>query len=352
MDNIYCIGIDLAKNIFHINAVDNLGKQLLQKKLNRKKLIEFISTLKPCIIAMEACSGANYFANKFKSYGHNCKVIAAQFVKPYVKSNKNDAIDAAAICKAAMDPDMRFAHVKEAWQQDIANIHRSRSLFIKQRISLSNMIRGLLAEYGIVAGLGINVLCRELGKFLNDTDDKRLSAACKIHMQDLFEQLVSYSDFINKFDVSLKEIHDNNEHCQRLAEIPGIGIITATALVAELGNASNFKNGRQLSSYIGLVPRQYSSGGKQRLLGISKRGNSYLRYLLVHGARSLLCSVKIKEKAKSNRLCSLAENKKLYNWVNNLRSKKHDNVCTIALANKLGRICWVVLNKHEHYSCK
>lgn len=349
MTNIYCIGIDLAKNIFHLHAVNYQGQQICKQKLSRNKLIEFIAQTPPCIVAMEACSGANYFAKKFREFGHQPKIIAAQFVKPYIKSNKNDMIDASAICTAALAPDMRFANIKEDWQQDIANIHRSRSLAIRQRTALANSIRGMLAEYGIICAKSINKLEGCLREILSNDTDRRLSVLAKNHFMLLFEQLVSLSDLVNSCDKSLNEIFTNNEHCQRLAKIPGIGIITSTALVSEIGDGSQFKTGRELSSYLGLVPRQYSTGGKQRLLGISKRGNSYLRYLLIHGARSVLSSVKMKESSKKERTCNFENNQRLSAWFKELRIRKDDNVSVVALANKLSRISWAVLSRGTDY---
>lgn len=365
MNNINAIGIDLAKEIFYLHAVDKNGSEIFKKKLSRKNFIEFMNNLdcdrQKCIIGMEACSGANYFAKKFRDFGYaDVRVIAAQFVKPYVKGNKNDAIDAAAIVKAILDPDMRFTSIKEYWQQDIINIHRVRSRLVKQRTALGNEIRGLLSEYGKIAPKSISKLKQRLMlevngevtadgnvgvNIANITND--LSDSSKEIFNDLLEELNEVESKIKKMEDMLKAVLNDNNLCQRLSKIPGVGLISTTALVGELGNASNFKNGRELSSYLGLVPRQNSSGGKNKLLGISKRGNKYLRTLLIHGARAVISSVDRSKDIKNNQF---SQNKKLSKWLSNLRLRKNSNVAVVALANKMARICFVVLNKGEEYS--
>lgn len=348
MNNIKAIGIDLAKEIFYLHAVDERGSEVFKKKLSRKKFIEFINSLDcdraRCVIGMEACGGANYFAKKFRSLGYkSVRIVPAQFVKPYVKSNKNDQIDALAITKAILDPDMRFANIKEDWQQDIMNIHRVRSRLVRQRTALGNEIRGLLGEYGIVCARTISKLKQKLTTEFNLSN---LNDSSKLIFRDLFEELNLLEHRIDKVNLMLKEFFIKNELCQKLSKIPGIGIVSSTALVGELGNASNFRNGRELSSYLGLVPKQHSSGGKSKLLGISKRGNKYLRTLLIHCSRSAANSMQRSKNIENN---ILYKNQKLSNWFINLNSKKNSNLAIVALANKLTRICFAVLNKNQEY---
>jgi len=354
MSNIKAIGIDLAKEIFYLHAVDEKGVEIFKKKLSRKRFIEFMNNLDcnrdKIIIGMEGCSGANYFAKKFRSFGYkDIRVVSAQFVKPFVKSNKNDAIDASAIVKAVLDPDMRFCLVKEDWQQDIMNYHRVRSRLIKQRTALGNEIRGLLAEYGIISAKTISKLKKKLILILSDnssTDVSKISFFTKEMISDLLEEIILLDKRIAKVNGKLQEILSNNKLCQKLIKIPGIGLISATALVGELGNASNFKNGRELSAYLGLVPKQNSSGGKNKLLGISKRGNTYLRTLLIHASRAAANSMNICKNIDNSQF---RKNKKLSDWFLDLKLRKNSNVATVALANKLARICFVILNKEQEY---
>lgn len=363
MSNIKCIGIDLAKEIFYLHGIDQNGIEIFKKKLSRKKFIEFMNNLEVdrdnCVIGMEACTGANYFAKRFREFGYkNIRIVPAQFVKPYVKSNKNDAIDASAIVKAVLDPDMRFANVKEYWQQDIVNIHRVRSRLVKQRTALGNEIRGLFAEYGKIAPKTISKLKQKLalevnGEITNDNNleninavDNDLTFASKELFNDLLDEVNEIENKIKKMEMMLKETLNNNNLCKKLIKIPGIGFISSTALVAELGNASNFKNGRELSSYLGLVPKQHSSGGKNKLLGISKRGNKYLRTLLIHGSRAVMHSIDRSKNLQNSEFC---KNKNLSKWFCDLRLRKNTNVAVIALANKIARICFVVLNKDQEY---
>lgn len=348
MSDINAIGIDLAKEIFYLHAVDAKGVEIFKKKLSRKKFIEFMNNLdcnrEKVIIGMEACGGANYFAKKFRSFGYeDVRVVSAQFVKPYVKSNKNDAIDASAIVKAVLDPDMRFSQVKEDWQQDIMNVHRVRSRLIKQRTALGNEVRGILAEYGITCARTISKLKQRL---LIELNSANLANSSKLIFNNLFDELTSLEKRIDQVNLMLKEIFANNKLCQKLSKIPGIGLVSSTALVGELGNASNFKNGRELSAYLGLVPKQNSSGGKTKLLGISKRGNKYLRTLLIHASRAAMNGM---NRSKDINISQFYKNRKLSDWFLNLRLRKNANVAIVALANKIARICFVVLNKEQEY---
>ena len=325
------IGIDLAKNVFQIHGVSEQGKTVVTKQLKRDQMAAFFTNLPPCLIGMEACGGAHHWARKLQGYGHTVKLISPQFVKPYVKSNKNDAADAAAICEAVSRPHMRFVPLKTVEQQAILSVHRARQGFVKARTALANEIRGLLTEFGIVIPQGIHHIAKRIPEILEDGDNG-LPGTFKQLLQRLGEHLKELDRQVGALEHDIQLWHRGNEASLRLEKIPGIGPITASALVASVGDASNFDNGRQLAAWIGLVPRQHSSGGKPTLLGISKRGDGYLRTLLVHGARAVLRFTKDKTDRTS---C----------WLNNLTARRHANVAAVALANKNARIVWALL-KH------
>ena len=330
-----CIGLDLAKNVFQVHGVDERGKTVFSKKISRPQLLSFFAALPPCLIGMEACSGANHWARKLKELGHEPRLISPQFVKPYVKSNKTDRNDAEAICEAVSRPSMRFVPVKTVAQQDIQAIHRVRERLVGSKVALTNQIRGILAEYGIVVAQQITQLRRRLPEILEDADNG-LNAQERELLAELSEQWRQTEAWIATYDRRLQRIYAANEACQRLGEIEGIGPLTATALVAAAGDAQVFKNGRQMAAWLGLVPRQHSSGGKPRLLGISKRGDRYLRTLLVHGARSALARCGGKPDPRSR-------------WLQKLRVRRHHNVAAVALANKNARIAWAILAHGERY---
>src|ERR1039457_1086679 len=278
--NITRVGVDLAKLLFQVHGVDEKGNAKLRKQLKRSKVAEFFAQLPPCLIGMEACGGAHYWARKLTDFGHTVKLIAPQFVKPYVKTNKNDAADAEAICEAVGRPSMRFVPIKSTEQQSVLGLHRARQGFVAARTAQANQIRGLLAEFGLVIPIGIRSIERKLPEFLEDAANG-LSGASR----NLFARLLSH---FRALDIQVQEVereihawHREDTASQRLQGIPGIGPLTASALVASIGDAKAFKNGRQLAAWIGLVPRQDSTGGKTKLLGISKRGDVYLRTLLI-----------------------------------------------------------------------
>jgi transposase len=281
------IGIDLAKNVFQLHGVDHHGHTVLQKRLSRGKLAEFMAQLPPCLIGIEACGGAHYWARKFASFGHKVRLMNPCFVKPYVKSNKNDFNDAEAICEAVTRPNMRFVAIKDIEQQDIQMLHRIRSRLIQERTALINQMRGLLLEYGAVIPQGISQIRKNFIDVLN-SHASRFSHRGKLLLADLYEQLKDLDVKISYYDKSVQQICRESEVCQRLIQVQGVGPLTATALVAAVGTAKIFKSGRQMAAWLGLVPRQCSSGGKQVLLGISKRGDRYLRSLLIHGARAVV----------------------------------------------------------------
>lgn len=332
------IGIDLAKNVFQIHGVDQHGKAVIKKKLKREQMGVFFANLTPCLIGMEACGGAHFWANKLQGLGHTVKLMAPQFVKPYVKTNKNDAADAEAICEAVSRPTMRFVPIKNIEQQAVLALHRARQGFVKARTAQANQIRGLLAEYGIIISQGIANISKRLPEILEDGENslpgifRHLLARLGDHLKELGRQ-------VKELELQIQIWHRESEASKKLAQVPGLGPITASALVASIGNARNFENGRQLAAWLGLVPRQNSSGGKQTLLGISKRGDTYLRTLLIHGARAVI---------------RVAERKAAHagSWLAGVMGRRNKNVAAVALANKNARIIWALLAHNRDYeSC-
>ena len=329
------LGIDLAKSSFQVHGADADGRKVVSRKLSRRKLKQYLVNLPACVVAMEACAGAHYWARLVRSYGHEAKLIAPQFVKPYVKSNKNDAVDAEAICEAAQRPSMRFVAVKEIGQQDILSLHRMRSLVMERRTAQINQIRGLLLEYGIEVPVGRVALGKRLPEILEDAEN----GLTDLFRQELFglsEELKHLGERIAHYDEKIEKISQSDERMQRVRTIPGIGAKAATALVATIGDIHPFKNGRELAAWLGLVPRQRSTGGKPTLLGISKRGDVYLRQLIIHGARSVLRWADRKTDRTSR-------------WVIALKQRRHTNIAIVAMANKIVRIAFAVLKTGESY---
>jgi len=329
------LGIDLAKQSFQLHGVDDKGNTVLKRKLNRNKLSEFIVKLPPCIIGLEACGGAHYWTRVFELFGHKVKIIAPQFVKPFVKSNKNDSADAEAICEAIQRPSMRFVPVKSIEQQDIQSLHRIRSQIVARRTAQANQIRGLLMEYGIIIPKGISYIRKEIPMILEDAENE-LSFLFRELLGGLYDEMVHMDNRINIIERKLETICHQNEDCQRLLSIPGIGLLSATAMIAAIGDISVFKNGRELAAWLGLVPRQHSTGGKPTLLGISKRGDTYLRTLLIHGGRTV---VRVSEKYQDKR----------NNWISNLSQRRGKNISAVAVANKNARIVWALLMNKTTY---
>lgn len=323
------IGIDLAKNVFQVHGADARGKAVLRKQLRRDQVTAFFANLEPCLIGLEACGGAHHWARQLQALGHTVKLIAPQFVKPYVKSNKNDIADAQAICEAVGRPTMRFVPIKDIDQQAVLSLHRARQGFIKARTAQANQIRGLLAEYGLVVPQGISHIRQRVPALVESAADD-LPGMFRILIDRLLEHLKVLDQQVDEIEAQIKAWHRSNETCQRLGQVPGIGPLTATAMVATVGNARNFKNGRELAAWLGLVPRQHSSGGKPTLLGISKRGDVYLRTLLIHGARSL--AYNIGKKAPPE------------HWLCKLINRRGTNVAVVAQANKTARIVWAMLS--------
>lgn len=333
--NITTLGIDIAKNIFQLHGTNKYGKVELRKRLRRDRLLPYMQNLPPCLVAMEACGGAHYWARKFRSYGHTVKLIAPQYVKPYVKTNKNDYNDAEAINEAVGRPSMRFVGIKALWQQDIQTLHRARSRLMKMRNELSSHTRGLLAEYGIVIPKQIGQLRRALPVILADADNE-LSIGMRALFADLYDELTELDKRILLKDKQVLAIHRESEISQRLGEIEGVGPLTATAYLSAVGDAKVFKRGRDCSAWLGLVPRQYSTGGKTILGSISKRGDRYLRTNLIHGARSVISKVDGKTDARSR-------------WLQQLKSRVGINKACVALANKNARIMWAIMASGERY---
>jgi transposase len=329
------IGLDLAKNVFQVHGADAHGAPLLRKQLRRTQMAEFFAQQPPCVVAMEACGGAHHWGRKLRALGHEVRLIAPQYVKPYVKSQKNDAADAAAICEAATRGHMRFVALKTVDQQSVLALHTVRSGFVKQRTALSNQIRGLLAEFGVVVPQGLSKLAEQLPVVLADQNNE-LTGVMRELLQMLQTQLAHIDDLVARLDRQIRVWANQDEDAKRLQQIPGIGPITASALAASVGDARQFEDGRQMSAWMGLVPRQHSSGGKSVLLGITKRGDKYLRTLLIHGARAAL-------KAYQRNPAKMPEH------LAQLLQRKHPNVVCVALASRNARVAWAMLSRRQDY---
>jgi transposase len=339
MNKINVIGLDLAKDVFQVHGVDSDGEVVVRKSLKRAQLRPFFTQLDPCLIGMEACGGAHYWSRELTRLGHAVRMMAPAFVKPYLKSNKNDRNDAEAICEAVQRPSMRFVQPKCPEQQAVLHLHHGRQLLVRQRVALSNHLRGVLSEYGIVLPQGNMVIVRQVPALLEDADNElpMLARHLLAELKAEHDQLIVR---IERCEAQLKAWHASNAISQRLASIPGIGVLTATALAATVGEGQDFKQGRQLAAYLGLVPRQASSGGKARLLGISKRGDGYLRGLLIHGARAVIHHIR-----RRLRIGQPGGNA----WVEQLLRRCHVNEVAVALANKMARMAWVLIARNDIY---
>jgi transposase len=329
------VGLDLAKNVFPVHGVDERGDLVLRKQLRRHQVLAFFVRQERCLIGMEACSGAHYWARELRALGHEVRLMAPQFVKPYVKANKTDAADAEAICEAVNRPHMRFVPIKSEEQQAVLALHRSRSALVKARTALINQIRGLLTEYGIVLAVGTRQVRMGVPALLED-GERNLPPLFRQLLWRLHQHLNELDGHVAALDRDIEAWHQCNEDSRRIAQVPGIGVLTATALVASIGDAKSFKNGRQLAAWLGLVPRQHSSGGKVRLQGISKRGDVYLRTLMIHGARAA------ERTAKPDRSATDA-------WAAVMAKRRPKNVVLVARANKHARIVWALLAHRRDY---
>jgi transposase len=336
--NITTVGLDLAKAVFQVHGVDMRGKVKIRKQLKRSQVSAYFAQLPACLIGMEACGGAHFWARKLTELGHTVKLMAPQFVKPYVKTNKNDVADAEAICEAVGRPNMRFVPIKNIDQQALLSSHRVRQGFVRERTAQVNQIRGLLAEFGIVMPVGIRSIEGKLPGILEDAENG-LSGASRSLFARLFEHFRALDRHVKEIEREINAWHRDNADSQRLEAIPGIGPLTASALVASVGNAHAFRNGRQFAAWLGLVPRQCSSGGKNTLLGISKRGDTYLRTLLIHGARAVMQTL--------HRQPNQADG-----WLARVTQRRHSNVAAVAFANKNARIVWALLAHGRKYQAE
>lgn len=329
------VGLDIAKQFFQVHGADAEGRAVLRRKLRRNQVAAFVANLPPCTVGLEACCGSHYWVRVLSRSGHRVQLIAPQFVKPYVKSNKNDANDAEAICEAVSRPHMRFVPAKSVEQQEIQSLHRVRSRLVNSRTGLANQIRGLLAEYGIVLPQHVSQLRRGLPLILEDATNELTPFSRRLFIFPR-DELLSLEEKIKALDEQIESVYQASESCQRVAAVEGIGPLTATALVAAMSDGKAFKNGRQFAAWLGLVPRQHSSGGKPRLFGISKRGDTYLRTLLIHGARSVVSRASRKTDRRSL-------------WIADKQRRLGTSKACVAVANKNARIVWSLIARGETY---
>jgi transposase len=328
-------GLDVAKNVCQVHGVDEHGRVVLRKRLARGKVVAFFANLPPCRTGMEACAGAHHWARALRALGHDARLMPPQYVKAYVKTNKHDAADAAACCEAVQRPGMRFVPVKSEDQQALLMLHRVRDQLIGQRTATINALRGHLAEFGIVAAQRQAGL-RELLAALAEVEDRRIPPLAREVLATLAAHLRELASKLADLDRRLVALTRSDPICRALCEVPGVGPVIATAFAATVPDATTFRSGRHLAAWLGLVPRQHTSGGKERRLGLSKRGDAYLRRQLIHGARAL---VKV----------SAGRSGRLWAWINGLRARRPFNVVVAAVANKLARIVWAMLSHGEAY---
>jgi len=331
------VGVDLAKNVYQLHGVDRTGKTMLKRRLKRHQWFKVLldKTEPDCVIGMEACAGAHHWGRQLQARGYTVKLIPPQFVKPYVKSNKSDAKDAEAICEAMSRPNMRFVTVKRVEQQDIQATHRIRAELMTQRTAKANQIRGLVAEYGLVAPKHLSSLRAAIPCWLEDAENG-LTADFRALLQGVWNDLLGLDDRVCEMDKLIKRLAENNEDCVRLQQLRGVGPLIATAMVATVGDARQYHKSRQMAAAIGITPRQHSSGDRDRMLGISKRGDVYLRTLMIHGARSAVAVAKHKDD-------------RLSRWVTEIAKRRHPNVAAVALANKTARMAWAMLRNETDY---
>jgi transposase len=331
------VGIDLAKNVYQLHGVDRSGETVWTRRLKRHQWLKvLLDTAGPeCEIGMEACAGAHHWGRELQSRGYAVKLIPPQFVKPYVKSNKSDARDAEAICEAMSRPNMRFVTVKTVAQQDIQATHRIRAELMTQRTAKANQIRGLVAEYGLVAPTHLSSLRAAIPCWLEDAENG-LTGNFRSLLQGVWDDLLVLDDRVGEMDNLIKRLAQNNEDCVRLQQLRGVGPMISTAMIATVGDARQYRKSRQMAAAIGITPKQHSSGDRDRLLGISKRGDVYLRTLMIHGARAVVARATHKDD-------------RLSRWVTNIAKQKHPNVAAVALANKTVRMAWAMLRHQTDY---
>lgn len=333
MREITTVGLDLAKNVFQIHGIDDAGEVVVRKQLRRAQVLGFFAGLSRCVVGMEACATAHHWARELLALGHDVRLMPPNYVKAYIKRNKNDAADAEAICEAVRRPAMRFVPVKTADQQAILMMHRARALLVRQRTMLVNALRGHLAEFGVIGAKGLHKVEGLIAIIRNGSDGRIPGVAYRV-LAVIAGQIDDIEAKIAGVEAQLLAWHKSNPTSRRLATIPGIGPIIATAIAATVPDPKVFRSGREFAAWLGLVPRQNSTGGKARLGGISKRGDGYLRRLLVNGAHAALFWSKA---ARTDP------------WLTSLRARKHRLVATVALANKTARIAWAVMSKEEKY---
>lgn len=334
MGEVSTIGLDIAKSVFQVHGVDSSGAVVIRKRVSRLKLLEFFAALPPCLIGIEACPSAHHWGRELQALGHTVRLMPPSYVKAYLKRSKNDANDAAAICEAVTRPSMRFVPIKTKEQQTALMLHRVRQLLVRQRTMLSNALRGHLAELGIVSAKGRNGI-GELLRIIADGADNRIAAATRAILEVMARQYSAIGSEIRSIDKSILAWHRSCEASRRLEEIPGIGPIVATALVAEVGDWREFRSGRNLAAWIGLVPKQHTTGGKDKLGNITKQGNRYLRWLLVAGAMAV---IRYARQHGTERL-----------WLTRIMGRRPAKVAAVALANKIARMAWAIMVRSERY---
>ena len=334
---VHTIGIDLGKTLFHLVGVDSSGTVVVRKRCSRAQLLAYTAKIQVHRIGMEACSGSHFLGRALREQGHDVRLLPAQYVKPYVKTNKSDYIDAEAIAEAVERPNMRFVPIKTEEQLDLQAVHRVRERWVMRRTAVVNQMRGLLLERGLTLPKGRRHLEQAIPGILTNAEAK-LSESFFVLLGQLNRELEQLSTRIDEMDKLIERTAADDEACQRLTTIPGVGPVTATALIAAIGNGAAFRKGRDLAAWIGMVPQEHSTGGRQKLLSISKRGNPYLRRLFVQGARAVM-------QHRHRQPNSLGR------WLAQLMARTHQNVAIVALANKLVRVAWAVLHSNQPYRC-